>query len=416
MEALMTGTQQLSKETTKKSEGTEAFLSGKLAQVDIARIEKELKTLWQSASESGQDGGSVTRACAINLILYSEDADAETVAGDVLDDITTRHPCRAILAISRQAAKPSLEAWVSARCHITDSKSGKQICCEQITVRSEGNGPHELTSVVLPLVISDLPVFLWWRAKKVDFAKVKPFLTYVDELIVDSAKDEESENFFADVIHIIGAYLEEKHGAQIVVSDLNWRRCLLWREALALSFDEQHGHLSVSALDDVQSVDIRYASDKKERSGSMNQSLLFIGWLANRLGWQFESATKVAAGKCTVQFSCGKKQVKVEISGVECDASYVGNICSVEMDFNDPSLPAVVLQQAPGTPGVQMFAKSTKDRAEQTPQQGFRFKVNQATEARLIDLELETIDRDSTLESAFRMAAVVADQIATKAK
>jgi hypothetical protein len=38
--------------------------------------------------------------------------------------------------------------------------------------------------------------------------------------------------------------------------------------------------------------------------------------------------------------------------------------------------------------------------------------VNQATEARLIDLELETIDRDSTLESAFRMAAVIADQIA----
>ncbi len=410
----MTGMQQLSKE--KKQEGTEAFLSGKLAQVDIARIEKELKTLWQSASESGEEGGSVTRACAMNLILYSEDSDAESVAGDVLDDITTRHPCRAILAISREAATPSLEAWVSARCHITDSKSGKQICCEQITVRSEGNGPNELASVVLPLVISDLPVFLWWRAKKVNFANVKPFLSYVDELIVDSAKDEGSANFFSDVIHIIGAYLEEKHGAQIVVSDLNWRRCLLWREALALSFDHQHGHLSVSALSDVHTVDIRYAADKTERTGSINQSLLYIGWLANRLGWQFKTAAKTKPGNYAVTFAAGKKEVQINVSGLECDASYIGNICSLEVSFGDPALPSVVLQQTPGAPGVQMFAKASKDRSAQSPPQDFRFKVNQATEARLIDLELETIDRDSTLESAFRMAAVVADQIATKVK
>lgn len=406
----MTATKPLIKD---KKEGTEAFLSGKLAQVDIEKIEKELQTLWQSASESGEATGSVTRACAMNLILYSEDEDAETVAGDVLDDITTRHPCRAILAISRTAATPSLEAWVSARCHITDSKSGKQICCEQITVRSQGNGPNELTSVVLPLVISDLPVFLWWRAKKVDFASVRPFLSYVDELIVDSAKDEGSCNFFSDLIHIIGAYLEEKHGAQIVVSDLNWRRSLLWREALALSFDEQHGHLSLDALKDVKSVEINYVAGKTECKGDLNQTLLFIGWLANKLGWQFKSASK-----SMVHFSAGKNSVEVSIkSGVDADASHIGNICSLEVSFNDAAFPSVVLQQTAGAPGVQMFAtRSAQAAAAPVPQQDFRFKVNQATEARLIDLELETIDRDPTLESAFRMAAVIADQIGAKAK
>jgi glucose-6-phosphate dehydrogenase assembly protein OpcA len=403
----MTPTNQLSVE---KKEGTEAFLSGKLAQVDIAKIEKELKSLWQSASESGDVTGSVTRACAINLILYSEDADAETVAGDVLDDITTRHPCRAILAISRQSATPSLEAWVSARCHITDSKSGKQICCEQITVRSEGNGPNELTSVVLPLVISDLPVFLWWRAKKVDFASVRPFLSYVDELIVDSAKDEGSCNFFSDVIHIIGAYLEEKHGAQIVVSDLNWRRSLLWREALALSFDEQHGHLSVAALRDVKSVDISFAaSGKSECSGHLNQTLLYIGWLANKLNWQFKGASRTK-----VTFTADGKNVEVNVTGVDADASNAGNICSVQVEFNDKSLPSVALQQTSGAPGVQMRAIKSGESPAAALAEDIRFKVNQATEARLIDLELEAIDRDATLEAAFRMAAVIADQIGAK--
>ncbi len=280
-------------------------------------------------------------------------------------------------------------------------------------MRSEGNGPHELTSVVLPLVISDLPVFLWWRAKKVDFASVRPFLTYVDELIVDSAKDEGSCNFFSDVIHIIGAYLEEKHGAQIVVSDLNWRRSLLWREALALSFDEQHGHLSVEALKDVKSVEVNYVAGKTECNGNVNQTLLFVGWLANKLGWQFKSASK-----SVVHFTAGKNNVEVNINGsVDADASHIGNICSLEVSFNDASLPSVVLQQTSGAPGVQMFAsKTAKTASAPLPQQDFRFKVNQATEARLIDLELETIDRDPTLESAFRMAAVIADQIGTKAK
>lgn len=405
----MTPTKQVSKETR---EGTEAFLSGKFAQVDIAKIEKELQTLWQSASESGEANGSVTRACAINLILYSEDADAETVAGDVLDDITTRHPCRAILAISRPSTTPSLEAWVSARCHISDSKSGKQICCEQITVRSEGNGPHELTSVVLPLVISDLPVFLWWRAKKVDFASVRPFLSYVDELIVDSAKDEGSCNFFSDVIHIIGAYLEEKHGAQIVVSDLNWRRSLLWREALALSFDEQHGHLSVAALGDVKTVEITYAGGKSVCSGHLNQTLLFIGWLANRLGWQFKSATN-----SLVKFAKAEKPVEVKIETAEADESNVGNICSLKVSFNDSALPNIVLQQTSGAPGVQMLAtRSGESSVPSGLDEDVRFRVNQATEARLIDLELEAIDRDPILESAYRMAATIADQIGPKAK
>lgn len=406
----MTATKPITKE---KKEGTEAFLSGKLAQVDIAKIEKELQTLWQSASESGESTGSVTRACAMNLILYSEDSDAEVVAGDMLDDITTRHPCRAILAISRESAKPSLEAWVSARCHITDSKSGKQICCEQITVRSEGNGPDELTSVVLPLVISDLPVFLWWRAKQVDFARVRPFLSYVDELIVDSAKDEGSCNFFSDVIHIIGAYLEEKHGAQIVVSDLNWRRSLLWREALALSFDEQHGHLSVDVLNDVETVEISYTSSNDECSGSANQTLLFIGWLANKLSWQFKDATESAI---TFAAGTGKPDVVVNMRSIGSDAESSGNICSVEVTFNSASLPAVVLQQTSGAPGVQMSARSPKETDAKTSKQDYRFKVNQASEARLIDLELETIDRDATLESAFRTAAVIADKIATNKK
>lgn len=425
----MTTTSATKQET---STGAEAFLSGKLAQVDIARIEKELKALWQSAADSGE-GSSVTRSCAINLILYSEDSDAETVAAEVLDDIATRHPSRAILAISRAADKPALEAWVSARCHLTDSKTHKQICCEQITVRSEGNGPEELASVVLPLVISDLPVFLWWRAKTVSLANVKPFLPSVDELIIDSRKDEGAANFFADVMTVIKSYLREKEQAHIVVSDLNWRRCLLWREALALSFDEKENRLPLSALTQINKIRICYGSGGPERTGGFNQALLYVGWLANRLQWKFKSASKssssgpqssrtdaghinggvLANDAFTIQLSERERDIELELQGTDCDDSSYGNITSIEVAFKGAALPSIAIAKTPGVPGVNVLFSGADGKCEAVSHNE-AFKVYQASEARLIDLELETCDRDLILESSFKIAAKIATELISK--
>jgi len=409
------------------STGAEAFLSGKLAQVDIARIEKELKALWQSASDSGE-GSSVTRSCAINLILYSEDNDAETVAAEVLDDIATHHPCRAILAISRAADKPALEAWVSARCHLTDSKTHKQICCEQITVRSEGNGPQNLASVVLPLVISDLPVFLWWRAKTVSLANVKPFLPSVDELIIDSQKDEGVANFFADVMTVVKSYLKEKEQAHIVVSDLNWRRCLLWREALALAFDEKANRLPLSALKQIQKIQIAYGAGGSERTGGVNQALLYVGWLANRLQWKFKSASAIqnreqepdqkeldeSKNAFNIKLSAGEREIELQLRGTTSDESSYGNITSIDVSFIDASLSSISIGKTPGVPGVNVLFNGADGKCE-TMSHNEAFKVYQVSEARLIDLELENCDRDLILESSFKIAAKIANELFSRA-
>jgi hypothetical protein len=47
------------------------FTSGKARPVDVAAIERELATLWKSASESPDagGGGAVTRACVLNLVV-----------------------------------------------------------------------------------------------------------------------------------------------------------------------------------------------------------------------------------------------------------------------------------------------------------------------------------------------------------
>ena len=96
----------------------EEFLSGKLSQVDVPAIERELKKLWQEAAahESEPEGRNVARTCVLNLILFTGDGKSETQAGDLLDEIMMRHPCRALLAIGQPADEARIEAWVSARC------------------------------------------------------------------------------------------------------------------------------------------------------------------------------------------------------------------------------------------------------------------------------------------------------------
>ena len=121
----------------------------------------------------------------MSLILYTESLSEQNAVGELLDDITIRHPCRAILAIFREDIAPSLEAWVSARCH-SASITGQRICCEQITVRSQGQSTKELASAVLPLIIPDLPVVMWWYSGELTREMVEPFLPALDLLIVDS--------------------------------------------------------------------------------------------------------------------------------------------------------------------------------------------------------------------------------------
>ena len=103
----------------------------------------------------------------LNLLTYVEGEERA-------DDAERRHPPdhRAaslpldLADLHRQPTAPSsINAWVSAHCHMT-SESGKQICSEQISIAAEGAAVSTMHSLALQLLISDTPVFLWWTASQ----------------------------------------------------------------------------------------------------------------------------------------------------------------------------------------------------------------------------------------------------------
>jgi glucose-6-phosphate dehydrogenase assembly protein OpcA len=390
---------------------TQEFLSGKLAQVDIKRIEKELKDLWRSASKTDDGVAHVTRACVLNLILYSQDENAEQSASDLLDDIMLRHPCRAIVALSaKNGGKQNLEAWVAARCHLTDAKSMKQICCEQTTVRGDNVNNDELGSVVLPLVISDLPVFMWWQAPSLTHEAIKPFLSTVDRVIVDTACEREALSLFSEMLAIMNGSeqtLSAAHPIPFSCTDLNWRRSLPWRESLALAFDRRHTELSPDYLAGISNVEIRYGLPADAKNGEAswkgltNQALLIVGWLSSTLGWRLQKAA-ADQQRIDLNFDASGAKISVALVGVPSDEAGEGDIGSIRINTEKPRNVAVVAVQQKGMPGIDVncFCGDQADKSSQDSTS--LFELDEMDESRLIDKELEIL----AVEPIFKRAVV----------
>jgi glucose-6-phosphate dehydrogenase assembly protein OpcA len=260
----------------------------------------------------------------LNFVLFSTDADAETSATNVLDDITVTHPCRAILAINRTSETKRLEAWVSARCHLPSARAAKQICCEQITVRSEGQGVHELPSVVLPLLVDDLPVFLWWRTNDFENVMVEPFLSQTDRLIVDSSLWTSPFTSFQNLYKCIRAF-----GDTVSVSDINFRRLNAWRHALATCFDDANVGLTLDDLRTMNGVTIEFNGPSPMRP------LLLTSWLASRLGMEPDQVIQgdLKSGQVKVLLKHAGRKVNVEFIPKPRPDVPAGAVTDVKLSF-----------------------------------------------------------------------------------
>jgi hypothetical protein len=123
-------------------------------EVDVTAIEKELTQLWKQAAEDTASGDApVVRACSLNLVIFTEGADRASGLEEIVSQITVDHPSRIFLiSANRDAARPNMEAWVSARCSLP-APGGKQVCCEEINLVVSGTDANKVPSIVKPDLI-----------------------------------------------------------------------------------------------------------------------------------------------------------------------------------------------------------------------------------------------------------------------
>src|SRR2546425_3825124 len=260
--------------------------------VEISKINKELKKLWQERENA------MTRASLINLALYSEKPGSLEKNTQLVARITENHACRAlVIGANRKSKENRVEAWLNAHCHVTRA-GGKQICSEQLSFSLEGPCVKLLPSIVFSHLDSDLPLYLWWQDDFPD--PMDPQLwAWVNRLIFDS----QTWKDFGGKMHLVETAQSEAK-QRIVLCDLNWTRLDKVRHAIAQFFDHPSSHHHFDEIDNAQ---IEF------RPGFGSTAVLLAGWFGAQLNWR-AAKTKSA---CDLQFA-DRTGRKIDVELREC--------------------------------------------------------------------------------------------------
>src|ERR671911_3033559 len=146
-------------------------------------IERELARL-----RMNEDGTLGARASVLNLVAVTNEETAPGVTR-VVSELSGRYPSRVVLIVSDpDEEEANLEVGLSAFCGLRRGMpSGNQVCAEQVKVHVEGPPARHLESLAGPLLIPDLPVFLWYPDGGVPDSKgYDGMVALANHLILDS--------------------------------------------------------------------------------------------------------------------------------------------------------------------------------------------------------------------------------------
>ena len=193
--------------------------------VEVGDIDRQLGLLWENS-----DAAKV-RASLVNLVIYSEAADAIAANTPLLSAIAADHAFRALLVQGQpDAEKSGVHAWITAHCHLREAGK-KEICSEQLTFQLDGPAAGRLPSIVFSHLDTDLPLYLWWQGDL--HPDPDPGLwRWVDRLIVDS----HSWSAPAAQFRILQE-VRSLSRPRSALCDLNWTRLFHLRYAVAQIFD-----------------------------------------------------------------------------------------------------------------------------------------------------------------------------------
>ena len=199
------------------------------ATVAPEKILKELAALWVEEGKQGAAG--VLRACSMTLVVMAEEGEDTGALGETIAALMPEQPSRAILVRLRAGSERALSERVYQQCWRPFGQR-QQICCEQIELTASDAALGDLPSVLLPLIVADLPVILWCRSPRLaEMAEFGEIARLATKVVLDSAA-------FGNAADSLKCLADEQ-GRGMHVADLAWTRLTRWRETLARVFENR---------------------------------------------------------------------------------------------------------------------------------------------------------------------------------
>ena len=150
----------------------------------VSDIERQLGRL--RASEAA-DGMPELRTSTMTHIVWCP-PEWRAKARATLAGLLERHPARTIFLIPEPGGSAGIEAKAELKDFHVHGLS-REILSEVIEIRLRGTAARHPGSIVLPLLVSDLPVFCRWRGEPAwGSHELEEIVSVTDRFVVDSAE------------------------------------------------------------------------------------------------------------------------------------------------------------------------------------------------------------------------------------
>jgi len=381
---------------------------------DVETIETELARLWGGPEDALAGDGEArvrekglphARASVLNLIVTVVDADAADRVVQTMMSLGVRHPSRAIVLVADHESRgDALDARISTHCHVAPSMEDERICYEEVILTVRGEAAEHLSGVVAPLLIHDLPTFVWWPGDPPFAHPVFDQLVELgDRLVIDSAD-------FGDLLGGMRRLATLRHRSG--VGDLAWERLSIWQERIAQFFDAPRFR---RYLPNLNRMIIRYAIPPRDGRGTspdpempihqpsspMAQAALLAGWLAARLEWRRYRTLEWLDGRgFRLRLEGRHEMVDLRIEPEVTDAVFPGELTSVHLRaYGEMGAAEFIIDRSGGEATVATNADGMTALLRQV--------VMEAPHpAELLSAQLTANPKDPVYESALRAAVI----------
>ncbi|MDH6706064.1 glucose-6-phosphate dehydrogenase assembly protein OpcA [Kitasatospora sp. MAA19] len=205
--------------------------------------------------EARRASGSTAAGMVLTLVIVTDEGSAYD-ALKAANDASREHPSRTLAVIKRAGRSPRARAETRLDAEIlvgTDAGSG-----ETVILRMHGELAAHAQSVVLPLLLPDAPVVVWWPDNAPLHPAQDPLGALAQRRITDAVTAESP----------VGQLAQRAQSYTPGDTDLAWTRITGWRSMLAAALDQRPATITSAAVE----------------GESYNPSVELLGlWLHNRL-------------------------------------------------------------------------------------------------------------------------------------
>jgi len=216
------------------------------------QILKGLGKLWTSFGQEEKQQGkpTVLRACAMTLIVATDEEDGGFEASQVLSELMHEHPSRGIVLSVNEQVENGLAARVIAQCWKPFGKA-QQICCEQVEITANRQNLPNVIPTIIGIRVADLPVVLWCRQREAlnpaACGEVRSGLGSLMSLANKTIVSSRGESL-PGAFSILTKWKAEGR----IVADLEWTRLTAWRQPISQIFDNPARENKFASFNDIE--------------------------------------------------------------------------------------------------------------------------------------------------------------------